>query len=367
MTSHGVPRVSEVEPRSEQASQKELKRIADYKELVEKVESRIRNQDYTVEVLGLTSELLKTNPEYYTIWNHRRRILQHQFALVGGRGSSLGGDGNTAITRDDNTENLITKDLQFLVPLLLKFPKCYWMWNHRLWLLRVTSGLLPQTIARKFWSEELVLVSKMLSRDNRNFHGWGYRRHVVTTLESAALNPDAKGISMAREEFDYTTRMITTKMSNFSAWHSRSKLIPKLLDEAAAGDEERRKLLDKEIAWIQEALFTDPYDQSLWFYHQYLMCTFDTELASQTMAPNITPNERLKYISNEIEVVLEILEGDQDCKWIYQSLLQLSTIYKRLSGNWPSQASDREKWMVGLQRLDALRKGRWTELAQVFQ
>ena len=30
-----------MEPRSEQASQKELKRIADYKELVEKVESRV--------------------------------------------------------------------------------------------------------------------------------------------------------------------------------------------------------------------------------------------------------------------------------------------------------------------------------------
>ena len=38
---HGVPRVSEVVPSSEQATEKALKRIVDYKELVDKVESRV--------------------------------------------------------------------------------------------------------------------------------------------------------------------------------------------------------------------------------------------------------------------------------------------------------------------------------------
>lgn len=67
----------------------------------------------------------------------------------------------------------------------------------------------------------------------------------MTTLESPALDLDGNGISMTKGEFEYTTRMITTKMSNFSAWHSRSKLIPKLLDESKASDDDRRKLLDK--------------------------------------------------------------------------------------------------------------------------
>ena len=96
------------------------------------------------------------------------------------------------------------------------------------------------------------------------------------------------------------------------------------------------------------------------------MCTFDPELAAQTMAPRIVPKERLKYVSDEMDVILEILEGDQDCKWIYQSLIQLSLLYKRLSGSWPSQASDRKMWMTSLQKLDPLRKGRWTEVAQTL-
>lgn len=63
---------------------------------------------------------------------------------------------------------------------------------------------------------------------------------VVSSLESKALD----GQSMAREEFNYTTKMIEANLSNFSAWHNRTKLIQKILDEESANDEERRRMLD---------------------------------------------------------------------------------------------------------------------------
>ena len=50
--------------------------------------------------------------------------------------------------------------------------------------------------------------------------------------------------SMVQSEFEYTTRMINTNLSNFSAWHNRSKLIPRLLDERGADHGARRKMLD---------------------------------------------------------------------------------------------------------------------------
>lgn len=107
----------------------------------------------------------------------------------------------------------------------------------------------------------------MLARDSRNFHGWGYRRRVVAELESEALTipiavqgeregegvevegtqkaeKAAKKRSMVQDEFDYTTRMIKTNLSNFSAWHNRSKLIPRLLDEQGADEAARRRMLD---------------------------------------------------------------------------------------------------------------------------
>ncbi len=88
----------------------------------------------------------------------------------------------------------------------------------------------------------------MLALDGRNFHGWGYRRTVVGQLESSALAPEGdeskKSKCMVESEFLYTMRMIRTNLSNFSAWHYRSNLIPKLLNERGADGLARRKLID---------------------------------------------------------------------------------------------------------------------------
>jgi len=90
----------------------------------------------------------------------------------------------------------------------------------------------------------------MLSLDSRNFHGWGYRRTVIAALESNGLDQgkpgvtDVAGQSLVEEEFTYTTKMIETNLSNFSAWHNRSKLIPRLLDEREADVTTRQHFLD---------------------------------------------------------------------------------------------------------------------------
>jgi geranylgeranyl transferase type-2 subunit alpha len=88
----------------------------------------------------------------------------------------------------------------------------------------------------------------MLSLDSRNFHGWGYRRQVVAALEALPAGVSAEGaeapVSMTQAEFDYTKRMIGTNLSNFSAWHNRSQITLKLLNERSASDEERRNMLN---------------------------------------------------------------------------------------------------------------------------
>lgn len=178
--------------------------------------------------------MLGQNPEYYTIWNYRRRVLQHEFSQVASNNSN-----DAAV---EQIASLIKSDLQFLIPLLRSFPKCYWIWNYRLWILDEAKRLLPLPLARRFWQEELALVGKMLNLDSRNFHGWGYRHFVVESLENLA--PEEEPTSMASEEFAYAKKMISTNLSNFSAWHYRTKLIQRLLAEKSASDEERKRMLD---------------------------------------------------------------------------------------------------------------------------
>ena len=136
--------------------------------------------------------------------------------------------------------NILQTELAFTIPLLIQFPKCYWIWGHRRWLLLEVIKRLPVPVARRVWEEELGLVAKMLTRDRRNFHAWGYRRLVVQMLESPTLH----GTSMAEPEFQYTDGMIRVDLSNFSAWHGRSKLIPRLLDERNADDAARKAFFD---------------------------------------------------------------------------------------------------------------------------
>lgn len=97
----------------------------------------------------------------------------------------------------------------------------------------------------------------MLHLDSRNFHGWGYRRAVVAALENLATDVDngndndasnekraTPPQSMAKDELDYTSKMVGANLSNFSAWHNRTQLILRILNENSATDAERKKMLD---------------------------------------------------------------------------------------------------------------------------
>ena len=318
------------------------------------MDSKIKAQEYTPELLQKTSSLLQKNPEYYTIWNHRRRIYLHEFSDVDHQVSS---GTLSAERRDSQILDIINLDLQFIFPLQLTYPKCYWIWNHRMWLLDSATSLLPTPTSITLWTDELNLVSKMLTRDSRNFHGWGYRRTVVHNLESLTHK------SMARSEFEYTTKMIKTNLSNFSAWHNRTQLISRLLAEENASDQDRKAMLDSEVELIHKALF-DPYDQSLWFYHQALMACFDPEMASKTMAPGLTSVERLVYIKQEREFIEEVLEDATDCKWVYQSLIDCAVLEAKCIGKSMDEGNKKHirTWLEELKKLDPLRKGRWMDM-----
>lgn len=310
--------------------------------------------------------MLGRNPEYYTVWNYRRQALRHQFSEA--ETSNEGG-------ATDIISHLIKDDLNFLIPLLRSFPKCYWIWNYRLWLLDEARRLLPLAQARPFWEQELLLVGKMLTLDSRNFHGWGYRRFLVETIRQLGTPEEAKG--MTQKEFAYAKKMVGANLSNFSAWHYRTKLILRILEEQGASDEERKKMLDEgelccisvfevilnliELELIQQALI-DPYDQSLWFYHQNLMCVFDPSMADRTMAPNLTTSERLQYLRNEIEAIQEMLDGAEDCKYIYQALIECTLLVSKVGGSL--QADERDQilsWLSELKKIDPLRQQRWLD------
>lgn len=126
-------------------------------------------------------------------------------------------------------------------------------------------------------------------------------------------------------------------------------------------------MISTELELIHNALI-DPYDQSLWFYHQNLMCTFDPAVSSQTMAPNLTNPERLEYLGREIDAVQEMLDGAEDCKYIYQVLIDCTLLAAKVRGSLPrDDQANVLGWLREIRKLDPLRQGRWSDFERSLE
>lgn len=94
------------------------------------------------------------------------------------------------------------------------------------------------------------------------------------------------------------------------------------------------------------------------------MSTFDPKYADGSIAPHLSSDQRLEYIGLEFKKVLEMLDGGEDCKWIFQSLIQISILYNTFSNDWPAPLDQIQNWIHELKRLDPLRVGRWHDIEE---
>ncbi|KAJ6441706.1 geranylgeranyl transferase type-2 subunit alpha [Purpureocillium lavendulum] len=379
MTSHGVARTA-IRPRTDEQLEQDLLKISKYRNLEDGFRQRVNDCLFDHGTFQLTSQLLRLNPEYYTVWNVRRRCMNSSI-LSASASSSVSSDLSTSVSAPADAypsrtetpagapEGLASSDgeairaeLSFTVPLLIQFPKCYWIWKYRLWVLSQATDRLPVGAARAIWEDELGLIAKMLRKDRRNFHAWGYRRHVVTQLES----PTLQGRSMVEPEFEYTTTMISEDLSNFSAWHSRSQLIPRLLKERQASDDARRAFLETELRNVNEGLNVGPEDQSLWYYHEFLVSNVAETRDAGTIAPNLSLDDRRSHLVAEIDNIRELLEDYADMKRIYDALIDYTVALGRMDDRklHDDEKADVAEWLEKLRLLDPKRKGRWNDLAQ---
>lgn len=92
------------------------------------------------------------------------------------------------------------------------------------------------------------------------------------------------------------------------------------------------------------------------------MSTFDPKYAADSMVPELTGAERMAYVRNEITKVREMLDGAEDCKWIYQSLIHLNFLYHELGNSWFEETSRLDEYIDELTKLDPLRLGKWNDL-----
>ncbi|CAL8069004.1 unnamed protein product [Calicophoron daubneyi] len=210
---------------------------------------------YTEAQLHQLNAVVEISPDAATLWNYRREILQHLFM--------------NASCSQERINSLLNDELSLTTRCLTSSPKSYTVWQHRRWVMK--------NFRAPNWIAEIEFCNAALKVDERNFHCWDYRRFVV-----------AHGKIPVESELRYTDNSIEDNMSNYSAWHYRSELLsasdpvlesslplsppPHMCGKNGPSGHLCEITLPKaELELVHNAIFTDPNDQSPWFYYWWIL------------------------------------------------------------------------------------------------
>lgn len=207
-------------------------------------------------------------------------------------------------------------------------------WHHRLWI--VDHFQID-------FEQELLLCKEFLQQDQRNFHCWNYRRSVF----------ERSGLPFEME-LAYSTEKIQENFSNYSAFHHRSIFI-----KQCRGDME--DILNEEFSIVENAIYTEPDDQSAWWYHQFLI---------QFAADTLSTNKILETLENQLRLLQELLELEPDSKWcmtgivyILQHLLSNQSIHSVLEVEKAIAYKDKKQHLlVKLMEIDPNHRARYRYL-----
>eukprot|EP00834_Sanchytrium_tribonematis_P002435 NODE_75_length_23955_cov_0.435069.p12 type:complete len:259 gc:universal NODE_75_length_23955_cov_0.435069:19646-18870(-) len=209
----------------------------------------------------------------YTLWNERRMMIQ-------------------------STQFDYNEELKWLITVISTQPKSYWTWNHRLWCINEMD-------LQNIWQNEFKLIDFYLKKDCRNFHVWDYRKRLLIKQY-----PDLySNIPILLQEFEFTANQIKSNFSNYSAWHWRYKII-----NALKPIHDIMPLILQDIPLITTCFYSDPRDQSAWFYYLYLISISDIQ--------NISIYDALSLQYSQLQ---ELNELEPNCKWIQIGLMRLSS------------------------------------------
>lgn len=220
------------QPPTEEEVKKQEQRLKAILKMHGAVLQAMREENYTAEALDLTTKCMTLSPDFYTVFNFRRKILQTLLAGVEDKGQ------------------LLSKELDTLTKVIRENSKSYTLWFHRQWVILLCREFEP------LMKKELALCDKMLAADQRNFHVWNYRSWLVKVAKTQT----------SEEELAFTTTLIYRDFSNYSAWHYRSKVVQELYGKSLPDD-----FVSSELTTLKHAMYTSPGDQSIWTYHQWLV------------------------------------------------------------------------------------------------
>ena len=418
-------------PRPQARREASLPKVKLIRALQDDAIRRRREKVYDATSMAVTARLLEINPEVLTAWNFRREAI-----VLAGDETRRGPRRVSSEHRTNDPERThsfaptLADELALTERCLRKNPKSYPAWHHRKWCVaRRVYGLKTETDAEteshlhatgfadergfpvaSLLATELAMAQTLLDLDDRNFHGWGYRRFVTSlaikkneraletrsarratereTPERTLKKPevssnvfdhdrdrratvsDELSVVSARAELRFSEAKIERNFSNYSAWHHRAANLPRAYAGPTNGLGASRDggvpadVLANEYAFVRQAFFTEPEDQAGWMYHRWL--TAQTKNANEAFA---APGEdaaaaaaaaKRDVFAGEADALRELCALEPDCKWPALTLARLCDLQDTEAGAAESAARFAE-----LARLDPARRGFYCDCCRV--
>jgi Protein prenyltransferase alpha subunit repeat len=318
---------------------------------------------------AVTQTALTANPKAYAAWHHRKCCLQHYIVTI---------ERSSRLDRDTTIPDTLAFELSLTASLFLRDERNFHCWSYRrfvvsclLW--HASSSSSPQGTAE----HDATTTSrpngewKLHSPSLDTWTVWmGAQLANVPLVESllptgsatsvatdAALVFNAKMRQVLQDEWDFCSLKIRDNFSNCSAFHYRSKLLPLIVEsysadmalpEATPNDQSAttvESLVASELELVSNAIFTEPDDQTAWWYQHFLLDYIVKSLSLDTKA-NLG-NVYSSMLQPHIEQLRELRQETQSqSKWVLIGLEQCLECSIRLFHTGAENVSDTDQGEV---------------------
>lgn len=327
--------------------------------------SHIFDKEHTISQLGL-----QNNPKAYAVWHYRKWcIQQHVLMMLPFVKSS---------TTSDMVLQLLQQELHLCNLLLQKDERNFHCWSYRRYIVSCfifysessSSSNKPSTTTGTSMTGEW----KLPDIDNEDNNVWMGAQITIRNVSvqlpitvstdephrytgtTATTTYNTIG-SILQLEWEFTTTKIYENFSNFSAFHYRSKLLPLMIqvrqyNAATANSDSTNiasipierdasdvyenditfQMIKDEFDLITNAIYTEPDDQTAWWYQVFLFhyLTKNVFIRTDADAAMLFTKYNDQIIHPHMQQVRELQQETKNCsKWVLIGTLQCLEYVKK--------------------------------------
>ncbi|ANQ09462.1 Protein prenyltransferase alpha subunit [Plasmodium coatneyi] len=275
--------------RKASSSKDDKAKLEKVKELIPLVNHLIKKKNekiYDKEYIEKTSLILRRCPNVQTLWNFRKEYFESLVNTSAPVGEVGKGDEEADCPKHlphEELKTLMKNENTMVEEIMVKFNKCNDLWFHKLWIIKF--GLKNDLMDFSDLMNELEYCKRNFNKDDRNFHCWNYRSYIIACVhiymkwakngkahigeaqsgKSSTDESDSSSAQLANQfdvhksNYELSKTLIERNFSNFSAWFLKYTIRESLI------------CTENELDLIKNAIFTDPFDQSMWEFYRWFL------------------------------------------------------------------------------------------------